>query len=341
MKPKATEKDIEKVIDKIKELGYETDISRGIESTIIGIKGDARKLDENLFLEIPVVEKVFRVSKKWKEVSREFHPDNTVVDVNGKVKIGEGFTIIAGPCAIESRDQLFRTAEIVKKAGADILRGGAFKPRTSSYDFQGLGPKGIEYLAQAREEFEIPVVTELLDRTDIELFKAYEIDIYQIGARNCQNFRLLKALGDLDRPILFKRGRAVDVEEFLNAAEYIYSGNCSGKGNHKVILCERGTIKGEKDISRNIPDIPGMIYMKQESHLPIIADPSHSAGYRERVPQLSRSLTAAGIDGLIIEAHYNPENALCDGQQSLSSKELKETIKICREIHYLINNKYK
>ena len=175
MKPKATEKDIEKVIDKIKELGYETDISRGIESTIIGIKGDARKLDENLFLEIPVVEKVFRVSKKWKEVSREFHPDNTVVDVNGKVKIGEGFTIIAGPCAIESRDQLFRTAEIVKKAGADILRGGAFKPRTSSYDFQGLGPKGIEYLAQAREEFEIPVVTELLDRTDIELFKAYEI----------------------------------------------------------------------------------------------------------------------------------------------------------------------
>lgn len=333
MKPKAKEHDIKMITKRVKDLGFDVDLSKGTESTIIGIKGNASKLDENIFIGLPGVGEVIRISEKWKELSREYRPEDTVVDIDGKVKIGNGyFTVMAGPCAIESEYQLRKTAELVKKAGADILRAGAFKPRTSPYDFQGLGPKGIELLAKVKEEFDIPVVTEITDMSYIELFKEHDIDIYQVGARNSQNFELLKKLADLGKPVLHKRGTSLKLNDFLCAAEYIYSGNGSNKGNPNVMLCERGTFpSNEEKVCRNNPDIPAIHYIKQNCHLPIIGDPSHSSGKRELVPYLSFAMTAAGADGIIIEAHYDPNNALCDKNQAVK-EELSGIIKTCKQI---------
>lgn len=245
--------------------------------------------------------------------------EQTIVKING-VEIGRGFTVIAGPCAVENREQLFKTAEIVKEAGADIMRGGAFKPRSNPYSFQGLGEEGLQLLKEAKEKFKLPVVTEVMDSEDIEMVERYA-DIIQVGTRNAQNFSMLKKLGKSKKPILLKRGMANTIEEFLASAEYILK-----EGNPNVILCERG-IRTFEGYTRFTPDIAAIAVIKQISHLPIVFDPSHSTGKPELVLPLSKAAKAAGADGIIVEVHYNPEQALCDGRQSLNEQQFKELMK--------------
>lgn len=333
MKPGATEEEIGRVTARIEQFGNRHDVSRG-DQVMIGIKGPTQKIDEGYFAELPGVERVFRISKKWKEVSREYHQRNTVIDVNG-VKIGEGLVVIAGPCTVESREQTSETARMVKAYGANMLRGGAWKPRTSTYEFQGLGEEGLEYLALAKEVTGLPIVTEIMGAEMIPLFEKYGVDIYQVGARSCQNFQLLKELSGINKPVLLKRGLAVTIDEYLCAAEYLHAGNGSNSGNKNVILCERG-IRTFETATRNTADVNAIAWIKRYSHLPIIGDPSHATGLRELVPDISRAMVAAGADGLIIEAHFAPENALVDGQQSVRD-ELEGIIKKCKEIYELVH----
>ena len=313
MKPKATKENIDKVIARIEAAGLKTHLSKGEEVTIIGVIGDKSKIANLEMNMMEGVEKTVRITEKYKLVSRHFHPENTVVDVAG-VKIGgKKIAVMAGPCSVESIDQLREAARAVKAGGAEFLRGGAFKPRTSPYDFQGLAEDGLKMLRQVADEEGLKVVTEIVDKDDIELVGEYA-DLYQVGARNMQNFQLLKALGKAVKPVMLKRGLSATISEWLNAAEYIMAG-----GNENVILCERG-IRTYETFTRNTLDLSAVAAVKELSHLPIIVDPSHGTGRWEMVRPMARAAVAAGCDGLIIEVHPHPEVALSDGDQSLTPK---------------------
>ena len=286
-----------------------TNLVEGVHSNVIGLIGDTTQIDIEAVQAKECVENVQRVQEPYKNANRKFHPDNTVIDVAGR-KIGGGkLQVIAGPCSVETEEQIITTAIAVKEAGATMLRGGAFKPRTSPYSFQGLGKEGIDLLIQARKITGLPIVTEIMDLSDLDCFA--DVDVVQVGARNMQNFNLLKELGHAHKPIILKRGLSSTYEEWLMSAEYIMAG-----GNNQVILCERGIRTFEK-YTRNTLDLTAIPVIKRLSHLPIIVDPSHATGLRDKVEPMSRAAVAAGCDGLIIEVHYDPDRAVCDGAQSL------------------------
>jgi 3-deoxy-7-phosphoheptulonate synthase len=328
MEKNATPKDIENVCEVIKSAGLGVHISKGEDVTIIGVIGDRRKLAEKPIELMDGVEKTVPIMEPYKLASRTFHPEPSVIKVKDVEIGGNEVILMAGPCAVESREQLLETAEIVKKAGAKVLRGGAFKPRTSPYSFQGLGEKGLEILAEAREKTGLPIITEVVGTDTVDVVAEYT-DIIQIGARNMQNFPLLKAVGRINKPVMLKRGLSATIEEWLNAAEYIMN-----EGNFNVILCERG-IRTFETMTRNTLDLSSVPIVKHLSHLPVIVDPSHAAGNWRWVMPLARGAVAVGADGLIIEVHPNPKEALSDGPQSLNpenlmilSKELKQTASI-------------
>ena len=317
MKPGSTQENLAAVVKKIEDAGLRTHLSKGEEVTIVGVIGD-KKIIANLELQmLEGVDKTVRITEKYKLVSRDFHPEDTIIDAGG-VKIGgKEIIVMAGPCAVESLEQLREAAQAVKACGAKFLRGGAFKPRTSPYDFQGLGEDGLKLLRQVADEFDLRVVTEIVDKDDIETFCKYA-DILQVGARNMQNFQMLKALGKCSKPILLKRGLSATISEWLNAAEYIMSG-----GNEQVIFCERG-IRTYETFTRNTLDLSAVAAVKELSHLPIVVDPSHGTGRWKMVAPMARAAIAAGADGLIIEVHPHPEKALSDGDQSLTPEAFKE-----------------
>ena len=317
MKPSATQENLSAVVHKIEAAGLRTHLSKGEQVTIVGVIGD-KKAIANLELQMMAgVDKTVRITEKYKLVSRDFHPEDTIVDAGG-VKIGGNEVVVmAGPCAVESVEQLREAASAVKACGAKFLRGGAFKPRTSPYDFQGFGVEGLKLLRTVADEFDLRVVTEIVDKDDIELFCKYA-DILQVGARNMQNFQLLKALGKCRKPVMLKRGLSATISEWLNAAEYIMSG-----GNEQVIFCERG-IRTYETFTRNTLDLSAVAAVKELSHLPIVVDPSHGTGRWKMVAPMARAAIAAGADGLIIEVHPHPEKALSDGDQSLTPEAFGE-----------------
>jgi 3-deoxy-7-phosphoheptulonate synthase len=311
MKAGSTKQELDGLISKINGVGLQTHVSEGIERTIVGIIGDERNFDARKIEVLPGVERVIRVLQPFKLASREFKQEPTVITLPNGLTIGAGgIVIMAGPCAIEDQRSIIETALAVKDAGAHILRGGAYKPRTSPYTFQGLGVRGLEMLAIAREESGLPIVTEVMSPSDVGLVSEFA-DILQVGARNMQNFTLLHSLGKVKKPILRKRGMMCTVEEWLMAAEHIMA-----SGNHEVILCERG-IRTFETYTRNTMDLSAIPLVKQLSHLPVIADPSHATGSSALVPPMAKASIAAGADGLMIEVHLDPENALSDGAQSL------------------------
>jgi len=310
MKQGATRAQIVNVTARIEQLGCRVQISEGEERTIIGVIGNGRPLDREQIERMDGVERTVPILRPFKLASRDFHPQDTLVPVNGVTIGGRQLIVMAGPCAVESRDQLLEAARAVKEAGAHVLRGGVFKPRTSPYSFQGLGEEGLRLLAKARDEIGLPVITEVMDPQQVPLVTTYA-DILQIGARNMQNYALLHAVGQAQRPVLLKRGMMSTIEELLMAAEYILS-----HGNNRIILCERGIRTFEK-YTRNTLDISAVPLLKQLSHLPVVVDPSHATGKRELVEPVSQAAVAAGADGLLIEVHPHPEEALSDGAQSL------------------------
>lgn len=317
LKKGVSDQDIEHVVEKIKGLGLAVHISKGQERTIIGAIGDESLLASTPLEAIECVESVMPILKPYKLVSREFKSEDTVIDISGVKVGGTAVQVIAGPCSVEGRDMLLKTAAGVKKSGATLLRGGAFKPRTSPYSFQGLGEEGLKFLAEARKATGLPVVTELMDPRDTELLCEYA-DVIQIGARNMQNFRLLTDVGNCDKPVLLKRGLSATIKEFLMSAEYIAS-----RGNSRIILCERG-IRTFETITRSTLDLSSVPVLKQETHLPVVIDPSHAVGRWDLVGALSKASIAVGADGLMIEVHDDPENALCDGAQSLKPGKFAE-----------------
>ncbi|MDR1970441.1 MAG: 3-deoxy-7-phosphoheptulonate synthase [Treponema sp.] len=315
IKPGAPAAEVEAFSALLEKQGVRVNLSQGASQTVLGLVGDTSAIDAEALLAHHLVEKVIRVQEPYKRANRMFHPDDTWIDISGPDGAvrhlgGPYLGIMAGPCSVESRDQIVQVAQAVKKAGAGFLRGGAFKPRTSPYSFQGLGPAGLDLLLEAKKEAGIPVVTELMDIHHLELFG--DVDIIQVGARNMQNFTLLKELGRSAKPILLKRGYACTITELLMAAEYILAG-----GNSRVILCERG-IRSFDPYTRNILDLSAVPALKRQSHLPVIVDPSHATGLAWMVPAMAKAAVAAGADGLIIEVHNNPEAALCDGEQSIT-----------------------
>lgn len=320
MKPTATRENIDNVVRKIENAGLRTHLSTGEEVTIVGVIGD-KKLIANLEVNmLEGVDKSVRITEKYKLVSRDFHPADSIVNVDG-VKIGgEQIVVMAGPCAVESLEQLKESARLVKQSGAKFLRGGAYKPRTSPYDFQGLEAEGLKLLREAADEVGLKVVTEVVDKDDIERVEEYS-DMLQVGARNMQNFQMLKALGRAKKPVLLKRGLSATISEWLNAAEYIMAG-----GNENVVFCERG-IRTYETFTRNTLDLSAVAAVKELSHLPIIVDPSHGTGRWQMVQPMARAAIAAGADGLIIEVHPHPEVALSDGNQSLKPKNFDRLMK--------------
>jgi 3-deoxy-7-phosphoheptulonate synthase len=319
MRKDATEDQLEHLVEKLKEKGLSAHVSKGTERTIVGAIGDERILQSVPLDAFPGVEKSMQILQPFKLVSRDFKSEPTVVQV-GSAKIGGGyFGMIAGPCSVESQDQLITAAKKVKAAGANILRGGAFKPRSSPYAFQGMGEEGLKLLAQAREETGLPVVTEVMNVNQVELVAQYA-DMLQIGARNMQNFDLLRAVGEVKKPILLKRGLSATIKEWLMSAEYILS-----QGNYDVVLCERG-IRTFETYTRNTLDLAAVPAAKELSHLPVVVDPSHATGRRSLIGPMSKAAVAAGADGLTIEVHPNPEDALCDGDQSLHPEEFEQVI---------------
>lgn len=329
MSPASSQEDLAGVEEKIKANGLTFHLSKGEDRTIVGVIGDKKKIANLEMNMMPGVEKTVRITEKYKLVSREFHPADTVVDVDG-VKIGgEHLTVMAGPCAVESEDHLKEAARCVREGGAQFLRGGAFKPRTSPYDFQGLAEKGLKMLREAADENGLKVVTEIVDKDDMELIGTYA-DVYQVGARNMQNFQLLKALGKAKKPVMLKRGLSSTISEWLNAAEYIAAG-----GNENIILCERG-IRTYETFTRNTLDLSAVAAVKELSHLPIIVDPSHGTGRWQMVRPMARAAIAAGADGLIIEVHPHPEVALSDGNQSLTPKNFNRLMEEVKQIGALM-----
>ena len=322
----ASELQIEHVIERLTELGFDAHRSSGAERTVIGaVGGNVEAVDPRELEVLEGVKEVFRISKPYKLVSRSFRPENTLVPVDGVQIGGEPVVVMAGPCSIESEEQIHKVAEIVAKAGARVLRGGAFKPRTSPYSFQGLGAEGLRYMREAADAHGLGTVSEVMDTAQVELMSEY-VDIFQVGARNMQNFALLKALGRTKKPVLLKRGLSATIEDLLMSAEYILAG-----GNHEVILCERG-IRTFETALRNTFDISAIPVVQQATHLPIIADPSHATGFRDKVASMARAAVAAGADGLMVEVHYDPEKALSDGPQSLFPDQFEELMEQLRQI---------
>lgn len=326
LKPDATEEQINHIVEKLKGFGLQIHMSKGEERTIIGAIGDERVLANQPLEIFPGVEKVMPILQPFKLVSREFKKEDTIIEFENGVKIGgKKIHVMAGPCAIESKELLIQIAEDVKTAGASFIRGGAFKPRTSPYTFQGLGEEGLKYLSEAKKKTGLLVITEVMDPRDIELILPYT-DIIQIGTRNMQNFRLLTEVGGYDKPVLLKRGLSATIKEFLMSAEYIMA-----KGNTKVMLCERG-IRTFETYTRNTLDLSAIPVIKKLSHLPVIVDPSHGVGKWDLVAPMAKAAVAAGADGLIIEVHPNPEEAFSDGEQSLKPKAFKELMKDLKAI---------
>jgi len=325
MKPDATDKEIDHVIDRIRECGYQEHVIRGAERTVIGAVGNNGRRNEIEALQAaPGVEAIVPIAHPFKLVSRQLKHTGTVISVRG-VKIGAGTPVVmAGPCSVESREQLMEAARSVKAAGAHMLRGGAYKPRTSPYDFQGLGIEALRFLKEARNETGLPVVTEVMSETDVDVVSEYA-DMLQVGARNMQNFSLLRRLSSVDRPVLLKRGPSATIKEWLLAAEYLLAG-----GNKNVVLCERG-IKTFETATRNTLDLSAIALVKELSHLPVIADPSHGTGLRSLVPAMSKAAIGAGADGLMIEVHPCPERALSDGPQSLDLPGFKRMMRELRD----------
>lgn len=307
----AGEKTVSKVVEQIEKKGLKVDISTGVNAITIGMVGDVSLVDRDSIMRIEGVERVLTVSEPYKKANRKFHPEDSVIDVKG-VKIGaDQLVVIAGPCSVESKEQMQQISNDVKASGAQIMRGGAYKPRTSPYAFQGLEKKGLEILSEVSRSTGLPVVTEITNVRHIEMFEMC-VDMIQIGARNMQNFELLKEVGQTNKPILLKRGLSSTIQEWLMSAEYIMS-----RGNKNVVLCERG-IRTFETFTRNTLDLSAVVAVKKLSHLPVIVDPSHAAGTYWMIEALSMAAVAAGADGLIIEVHNDPEHALSDGQQSLT-----------------------
>lgn len=324
LKPKTEEKEIKKLINNIKSLGVEVQVVNGTECNILGLVGDTSKVDPSKIEANKNVEKVMNVQEPFKKANRLFHPDDSIFNINGREVGGKKITLIAGPCSVETEAQITSIAREVKEVGAGFLRGGAFKPRTSPYSFQGLEAEGLELLKIARKETGLPIVTEIMSTSMIDKF-VDDVDVIQVGARNMQNFDLLKELGKIDKPILLKRGLSATIEELLMSAEYIMAG-----GNERVILCERG-IRTFENYTRNTLDLSAIPAIKKLSHLPVIVDPSHAAGKSWMVDPLSKAAIAVGADGLIIEVHNDPANALCDGNQSITPEsyaKLVEELKV-------------
>ncbi len=318
VKKGSEKKQVDNLLKWISNQGLKVDVSVGENSTVIGLVGDTSKIDIDLVHSMDIVETVKRIQEPYKCANRKFHPEDTIVDVGGHKFGGSNFQIIAGPCSIESEKQIIGIAEAVKKAGANLLRGGAFKPRTSPYAFQGLRENGLELLVKAKKETGMPIVTELMSIRHIDLFK--DVDLVQIGARNMQNFELLKEAGRMGKPILLKRGLANTIEEWLMSAEYIMSEGCKD-----VILCERG-IRTYETFTRNTLDLSAIPLLKELTHLPIIVDPSHASGLSRLVKPLSLAAVGVGSDGLMIEVHNDPPHALCDGAQSIKPEAFADIV---------------
>lgn len=330
LKQNSGQKEIDRVENLIKTKGLDTHIVKGAGQTIIGCIGDTSRIDAKLFEVNPYVDKVIHVQEPYKLANRAFHPEDTVVDVSG-VKVGSGnMAYIAGPCSVETYEQVLSIAKDIKAAGANMLRGGAFKPRTSPYSFQGLGPEGLDILCAVKEEVGLPIVTELMSPEYLDVFNE-KVDLIQIGARNMQNFDLLKQLGQVDRPILLKRGLNATYEEWIMSAEYIMA-----SGNENVILCERG-IRTFETYTRNTLDLQSVPVLRKLTHLPVIIDPSHAGGKWWLVDSMAKASVAAGADGLMIEVHNNPEAALCDGAQSLKPEKYSELLKDVKQIADIIH----
>ena len=318
----------DQLISWLKNLGLNIHVSEGNYQTILGLVGDTSRVDMDLVSSLDIVDSVKRVTEPFKCCNRKYHPDDTVVQV-GDVKIGGGsFCMIAGPCSVETEEQIVAVAKAVKASGANMLRGGAFKPRTSPYDFAGLKAEGLELLKIARQETGLPIVTEIMSITDLPLFD--DVDVLQVGARNMQNFDLLRELGKTNKPILLKRGLANTLKELLMSAEYIMA-----SGNEQVILCERG-IRTFDDYTRNTLDLAAVPMLHELSHLPVIVDPSHATGINRLVPPMALAATAGGADGLIIEVHNDPIHALCDGAQSLRPEQYDELAKKVAEVRKVV-----
>ncbi|MBO4507758.1 MAG: 3-deoxy-7-phosphoheptulonate synthase [Spirochaetaceae bacterium] len=328
IKSGVSQEQINNLIDWFKSQGLKVHISEGEFKTVLGLVGDTTKVDIDLLKGLDIIESVTRISEPYKKANRKFHPDDTIVDVGG-VKIGGGnFALIAGPCSVENRDQIIEIAKAVKASGAKLLRGGAFKPRTSPYDFQGLQAEGLELLLEAKRVTGMPIVTEIMSSDHLALFS--DVDLIQVGARNMQNFELLKDLGKLKKPILLKRGLANTMKEFLMSAEYIMS-----NGNENVILCERG-IRTYETYTRNTLDLSAVPMLHELTHLPIIVDPSHATGIARMVKPMAMAAAACGSDGIMIEVHNNPQKALCDGAQSLTPAQFDDVAKRVMKIREVI-----
>jgi 3-deoxy-7-phosphoheptulonate synthase len=326
MQPEASEKQIQSVIDHLVAIGFDVHRSTGVTQTVLGAVGARVDFDLRELELLDGVQLVHRISAPYKLAARNFRPEGTVVKLPNGVSVGgEQVVVMAGPCSVESREQLFTTADIVSKAGAKVLRGGAFKPRSSPYSFQGMGEDGLKLLREAGDKYRLLVISEVMEISQIELMMPY-VDILQIGARNMQNFNLLRELGKVRKPVLLKRGIAATIEEMLLSAEYVMSG-----GNYDVILCERG-IRTFETYTRNTMDISAIPVSKKLSHLPITADPSHGTGRRDKVPPMARASVAAGADALLIEVHHDPEKALSDGAQSLFPAQFEKLMQELRII---------
>ncbi len=331
VKKEHTDKELERLVSWVKDQGLSVDLSKGDNSTILGLIGDTSRIDIDLVRSLDIVENVKRIQEPYKCANRKFHPEDTIVDVNG-VKIGgDNFTMIAGPCSVETEEQIIAVATAVKKSGAHMLRGGAFKPRTSPYSFQGLKATGIELLLKAKEATGLPIVTEIMSVSHIDLFK--DVDVIQIGARNMQNFELLKEVGRMHKPVLLKRGLAGTIEEWLMSAEYIMA-----EGTHDIILCERG-IRTFEPYTRNTLDLSAIPLLKEKTHLPVLVDPSHASGIARLVKPMSLAAVGAGADGLMIEVHNDPQKALCDGAQSIKPEVFEEIVQKVNVMLPLVDKK--
>jgi 3-deoxy-7-phosphoheptulonate synthase len=327
MKPGASEADVSGVVERIKRYGMDAHLSRGKERTIIGIIGDEREVDFDSIAALPGVERALPILRPYKYVSRTVHPEDKIITV-GDVHIGRDMVFIAGPCSVEEEDTTLRIAEEVKKAGAQAFRGGAYKPRTSPWSFQGLREKGLKILSKVKTETGLPIVTEVMDTADIGLVGQYA-DVYQVGMRNMRNYALLAEVGKTSKPVLLKRGDSAKIEEWLAAADYVVR-----NGNENVILCERG-IRTFEDFTRNTLDLNAVVAAKIESCLPVLVDPSHGTGRSDMVPAMSCAAIAAGADGLLLEVHFDPDKAWSDGMQTVTPETLKKLIGACKDIHAL------
>ncbi|MFC1510926.1 3-deoxy-7-phosphoheptulonate synthase [Candidatus Margulisiibacteriota bacterium] len=334
MRPEATDEQISQVMDKLKKHGFGVHLSKGIERTVIGAIGDKSAIQLEAIEVMPGVSEIVPISKPFKLVSREVYKKDTVIKISPTLSIGgsKKIVVIAGPCSVEGRKEYLEAAEAVKKSGGAALRGGAFKPRTSPYAFQGLGEKGLRFMAEARKKTGLPIVTEVMDTRDVKLVAKYA-DVLQIGARNMQNFNLLKEVGKTKKPILLKRGSGSTIKEFLMSAEYIFS-----EGNRNVILCERG-IRTFETYTRNTLDLNAVPVIKKLSHLPVVVDPSHGTGVWDYVPAMAKAAVAAGADGLMIEVHPHPDEAMSDGAQSLKPETFSQLMKELRLVAQAVGRK--